>query len=146
MWGHPDAIDERMVVSEIGEQWSPHTEPVRTQATAEYRIPRSDVPEPPRTAHVNGTTIGTLRESEWTIANVLDAADSGYAHACTGKWHVNDLSEGLLTPNTRGGWSHFAGGMWGRYPDYFNWPRVVNGVEKNTTVYATTQTTNQGDK
>ena len=35
MWSHCEASDERMVVSEIGEQWSPQTAPARTALTVE---------------------------------------------------------------------------------------------------------------
>jgi len=87
----------------------------------------------------NSEPIGTLRASEWTLPEILDAANSGYAHAAIGKWHINDVSEGLETPRTRGGWSYFAGTMWGQIPDYYAWPRVVNGKEATSHVYATTQ-------
>lgn len=89
----------------------------------------------------NSEPIGTLQAREWSLPEVLDRAQSGYAHACIGKWHINDVKEGLRTPNERGGWSHFAGTMWGQLPDYYAWPRVVNGVEKTSRVYATTQQT-----
>jgi hypothetical protein len=38
MWSELDAIEERIVVSEIGEQWSPHTEPARTELIPPRRI------------------------------------------------------------------------------------------------------------
>ena len=34
MWSQADAIDETIVVSEIGEQWSPKTLPLKTEAIA----------------------------------------------------------------------------------------------------------------
>ena len=34
MWLQPAPVDERMVVSEIGEQWSPKTEPASVAASA----------------------------------------------------------------------------------------------------------------
>src|SRR5690606_22593639 len=54
MWSQPDAIDLRMVVSDSGEQWSPHTAPASTDATDAYRT----APSAPPTAHASGTTSG----------------------------------------------------------------------------------------
>ncbi len=53
MWSDAEAIDEMMVVSEIGEQWSPKTPPPRTAA-------RYNGSEPSRAA-ARGTAIGTMR-------------------------------------------------------------------------------------
>ena len=89
----------------------------------------------------NSEPIGTLSDREWTLPEVLDRAKSGYAHACVGKWHINDVREGLLTPTKRAGWSHFTGTMWGQIPSYTRWPRVANGRESTSTKYATTQMT-----
>jgi hypothetical protein len=38
MWSQLEAMLERIVVSEIGEQWSPQTDPARTDETAPSRI------------------------------------------------------------------------------------------------------------
>ena len=38
MWLQPEAVEDNIVVSEIGEQWSPHTEPDNTAETEAYKI------------------------------------------------------------------------------------------------------------
>ena len=87
----------------------------------------------------NSEPIGTLQPREWTLPRVLDAAKSGYAHACIGKWHLSDVTEGLDTPLTSGGFDYFVGHMWGQVSSYYAWPRVENGKETTSTTYATTQ-------
>ncbi len=90
----------------------------------------------------NSEPIGTIGAHEWTLPEVLDRAQSGYAHACVGKWHINDHSFGNDAPRTMGGFSHFAGSLEGQIPSYTNWTRVVNGNAQKTTTYCTTQNTN----
>ncbi|MBK8975105.1 MAG: sulfatase-like hydrolase/transferase [Planctomycetes bacterium] len=87
----------------------------------------------------NVDPIGTLQPEEVTLPELLDAAGTGYAHALIGKWHINDITEGLWTPNVRGGWSHFIGHLWGQIPSYYSWPQVTGGVETTSTNYVTTQ-------
>lgn len=43
MWLHPAPVDERIVVSEIGEQWSPNTAPANTEAMTGSNIDTSVV-------------------------------------------------------------------------------------------------------
>lgn len=62
--------------------------------------------------------IGTLAAREWTLPEVLDRAQIGYAHACVGKWHLGDASLGADTPRIYGGFDHFAGSLEGQIPDY----------------------------
>ena len=38
MWSDPVAVDDKIVVSEIGEQWSPNTDPDNTPAKVERKI------------------------------------------------------------------------------------------------------------
>lgn len=79
-----------------------------------------------------------LRLEETTIPEMLDNANSGYAHAAIGKWHLSDNTNGGdLGPNLAG-WSHFAGLILG-WSDYYTWPRCVNGVTATSTTYSTTQ-------
>ena len=89
----------------------------------------------------NPQNIGLLHPTEWTIPEVLDAADSGYAHAMVGKWHLHDATWDPDVPRTIGGFSHFAGSLEGQIGSYTNWNRVVNGVSASTTAYCTTQNT-----
>lgn len=89
-----------------------------------------------------GPAVGTLRPGELTLPELLDRAASGYAHASIGKWHLHDQTFPVSSPTQIGGFSHFTGFLAGQLPDYYNWPRVANGVEQACTVYATTQQTN----
>jgi arylsulfatase A-like enzyme len=63
-------------------------------------------------------------------------ASTGYARALIGKWHLGSRF-GIQTPNVLG-WPHFAGGMDGGIADYYQWPKVRNGVASTCTRYATT--------
>jgi arylsulfatase A-like enzyme len=84
---------------------------------------------------INPENTVALAHSEVTLPEVL-SAQTTYRHAAFGKWH---LSSSNTDPNTRGGWSHFSGAIGGELPDYFSWPRVVNGTRfPNYPVYATT--------
>ena len=57
MWSQPAARDDRMVVSEIGEQWSPKQPPPITAAIAAYTtVPIS----PPVRLNARGKQIGSM--------------------------------------------------------------------------------------
>ncbi len=61
MWLHELAIELRMVVSEIGEQWSPNTAPASTEATTLWNIERFALYSKPKfkeTVHANGSMRG----------------------------------------------------------------------------------------
>lgn len=80
----------------------------------------------------------SLSFAETTLPELLDARQSGYAHAAIGKWHLtNQAAGGVLAPNLSG-WSHYSGPV---IPtsNYFSWQRTVNGVTANSTTYMTTQ-------
>jgi len=89
----------------------------------------------------NSEPIGTIRQEEWTLPEVLDAEQSGYQHACIGKWHVHDVTHGDDAPRALGGFSHFAGSLEGQIPSYTSWTRVVDGVSAHETTYCTTRNT-----
>lgn len=89
----------------------------------------------------SGPAIGTVREMEWTLPELLDRAGTGYGHACIGKWHMHDASFGNGAPTTLGGYATYTGALWGQIPSYTSWPRVHQGVEQTETSYATTKTT-----
>jgi arylsulfatase B len=83
-----------------------------------------------------------FRLSEFTLPEAFKARpDLHYDLAHIGKWH---LSRGIDDPNLRG-WPYFSG----PHPDlahlesYFSWPKVVNGVQMTSTVYATTDQVNE---
>ncbi|MCP4498637.1 MAG: sulfatase-like hydrolase/transferase [Deltaproteobacteria bacterium] len=76
--------------------------------------------------------------NEWTLPRVLDAANSGYAHASFGKWHLGGDAQ---NPNAMG-WGHFSGLLDGALSDYERWEKIENGISQNITTYATTEITN----
>ena len=77
----------------------------------------------------------SLPDGIGTLPLRLHAADSGYATANIGKWH---LSTEPADPNTFG-WDHYAGSLSGALPSYNDWQRTVDGVTETSTVYASTQ-------
>ncbi len=85
--------------------------------------------------------IGTLRDEEWTVPDLLDRAGTGHGHACIGKWHLHDVSFGNAAPITFGGFDVYTGALRGQLPSFTAWPRVENGIEQTETTYATTKTT-----
>jgi len=90
--------------------------------------------------HLANNNGGGLPNSEFTIPEALDAnADLGYSHACFGKWHLSDRTNGGMNHPNRAGFSHFSGGLRGGVQDYYSWPKVVNGEQSNETNYATTE-------
>ena len=89
----------------------------------------------------NPPTVGLLQPTEHTLPKVLDAAQSGYAHALIGKWHLENAFTSPDAPRTIGGYSYHAGSLEGQIPSYTNWTRVVNGVAQTTNNYCTTQNT-----
>ena len=83
---------------------------------------------------------GQLQASELTLPEIFTASAPAYATAQFGKWH---LSTGPNTPNTIGGWPHFAGSLQGAVQSYTSWNKVVNGTATaNYTTYATTDVVN----
>ena len=80
---------------------------------------------------------GVLQPEEITLPEALDRANTGYAHALIGKWHLGTTFGGFAAPNVAG-FSHFAGHTGGTIR-YFNWPRSVNGAVATSRRYSTTQ-------
>lgn len=92
--------------------------------------------------HAFRTGVGTaltntapgLAASEVLLPEVLAAA--GIQTALIGKWHLGtDL--GAATP-TAEGFGEFTGSLGGAIANYFQWPKVQNGVLAQETTYATT--------
>ncbi len=65
----------------------------------------------------------------------------GYQTAAVGKWHLAG-NLGDLHPNETG-FGYFAGPIGGGLPDYFQWPKVINGRSSIASTYATTDTTDE---
>ena len=94
------------------------------------------------TAISNAQSGPPLRAEELTLPEILTANPAlGVTHASVGKWH---LAYDFDSPNTVGGWSHYAGNILGAIPNYSNWGRTENGVTALTTDYATTRQINDG--
>ncbi|NCG21384.1 MAG: sulfatase-like hydrolase/transferase [Rhodobacterales bacterium] len=93
----------------------------------------------------------SLPHGEVTLPELLRDAPEPYRTVALGKWHLapQQLSTYLDEPNLHG-FDHFSGTMGNLVassgvvtaPDYFEWEKVVNGDQFATTVYATTDTTN----
>jgi arylsulfatase A-like enzyme len=82
-------------------------------------------------------TSPTLSYKETSLPELLDLAQSGYAHAAIGKWHLSKQFQGLRAPNWMG-WSHYAGSV-ANPSGYINWARTVDGVTTNSPNYMTSQ-------
>ncbi len=85
---------------------------------------------------VAGAGSPTLLAAEHTLPDAFAAnASLGYQLAAFGKWH---LALGPASPNTIGGWPHFAGNIQGAIASYTNWSKTVNGsTTAGYTNYAT---------
>jgi len=98
--------------------------------------------------HGIGTPVETdnpLAVEELTLPDIFTQAGSSYDVAAFGKWHLTagPVKDIRNTPNTVGGWEHYAGSIGGGVPDYADWTKVVNGVvTRNVTDYPTTDTVN----
>lgn len=82
-----------------------------------------------------------LSPSEFTLPKAFAArTDLRYALTHIGKWH---LSRGIEDPALFG-WPYFSGPRpdLAHLPDYFAWPKVVNGVQTSSSLYATTDQVN----
>jgi arylsulfatase A-like enzyme len=90
---------------------------------------------------ITGPGSVVLSASEFTLPEAFSAnAALGYQLAQFGKWH---LAMGPNTPNSIGGWPHFAGSLPGALVDYSDWTKTVNGISTaNYTNYATTDVVN----
>ncbi|MEO1051055.1 MAG: sulfatase-like hydrolase/transferase [Bacteroidota bacterium] len=75
---------------------------------------------------------------EYTLPKALDDANSGYAHSCIGKWHLNDASNGDEDNPNLMGFDHFSGLVSGRF-DYFDWEKTTNGTTQSVSNYSTTE-------
>lgn len=90
---------------------------------------------------VMGAGSAVLTASEFTLPEAFAANPSlGFKLAHFGKWH---LANAPGSPNTIGGWPHYAGNVAGALASYTNWTKTVNGVSTTSyTNYATTDIVN----
>ena len=76
---------------------------------------------------------------EFTLSMALDRENSGYEHACMGKWHLStNANGGVNNPNFMG-FSRYAGWTGGGVPSFFDWTKVVDGDSSPVTNYATSE-------
>lgn len=93
---------------------------------------------------VGGAGSAVLDIPELTIPRLLrQYKQEGIATANIGKWHLSIAMpiSNLKIPNEVG-YDHFEGNFIGTLNDYYDWSKVTNGVSKNITTYATTETIN----
>lgn len=81
-----------------------------------------------------------LAVDEPTLPRLLTQARPTVKTASFGKYNLGHTEEsgGARTPNDMG-WSHYAGALDANVPDYYSWPRTVDGVTETSSTYATTQ-------
>lgn len=88
-----------------------------------------------------------LLTSERTLPEALDLGTGfRYEHACVGKWHLGNASVGGYSAPNIAGFCHFAGTMENILSNdplietYYNYPKVVDGVERRVRRYITRDT------
>lgn len=79
--------------------------------------------------------------SETSIQKHLDDKSSGYSSAVIGKWHLGGNTNGGNDNPANMGVKHYEGLITGGVNDYSNWTITKNGVQTNSTEYATTKFT-----
>ena len=81
-----------------------------------------------------------LSTGEFSLPEAFAASGKNYYLAHIGKWH---LSRGIDDPRVHG-WPRFSGPHpnLAHLPDYYAWPKVVNGVQTAWHTYATTDQVN----
>ena len=95
-----------------------------------------------------GTVVGSssrntegLPVDTYTLPKALNDASSGYAHACVGKWHLSDETNGGEDNPNLMGFDYFAGltqGGGGRL-SYYDWQKTVNGTVTEVSNYMATE-------
>ena len=94
-----------------------------------------------------GTVVGSssrntagISVDTYTLPKALNDANSGYAHACVGKWHLNDETNGDEDNPNLMGFDYFAGltGGDGRL-SYYDWQKTVNGTVTEVDNYMATE-------
>lgn len=88
-----------------------------------------------------------LSQSEVTLAELLDLANTGYATTMIGKWHLGCVAQWDALDPLLQGFDHALGTRGNLIadatsPHYFNWVKFVDGVQvvPNITNYATSET------
>lgn len=88
------------------------------------------------------TGIGTPANAELELdERIVPEMLEGYSSACVGKWHLAGNGGGVTHPNDSG-FGRFAGAS-SNLTDYFNWTKIEDGVESQTSTYATVDTASE---
>lgn len=81
--------------------------------------------------------------AEQTLPELLHASAFGtIRHAVIGKWHLADQNNGGNNRPNEHGFDHYAGLLRVVLPDYWPYPKIINGVSSQSNIYATTDTIN----
>ena len=87
-----------------------------------------------------GAPPGRINLAEYTVAQALKTL--GYGTGCFGKWHLAGPNNGGDDNPNLMGFDRFAGYRGATVGNYFNWSKVVDGATNPSTVYSTTEITN----
>ncbi len=91
-------------------------------------------------------TVGTVNQplplTERALPLALVEGNPSYVTAAVGKWHLSTAANGGNNHPNLVGFSRYAGNTSGALPNYFSWPRTVDGVTVTSTEYATTVAAN----
>ena len=94
-------------------------------------------------AQITGPMSAALNLTEQTLPRALEmGAPGARASAAVGKWHLSTGANGGDKHPNLAGFSRYIGYLGGTLPDYFSWPRTVDGVTATSTEYATTVAVN----
>ncbi|KAA3606742.1 MAG: sulfatase [Planctomycetota bacterium] len=87
-----------------------------------------------------------LSLEEWTLPEILEASGSPYRNASFGKWHLGNNSNGGADAPNLSGWEHFSGILAGAPPNYYLWPKTVDGRTGIQWAYATSDNVNDASR
>jgi len=91
------------------------------------------------TANTGGMPLSTTSIQQY----IEQKTSNKYADAVIGKWHLSDNTNGGASNPNNMGVDYFAGFMGGEVTDYYKWQKVINGQTANSTVYTTTDFTDE---
>lgn len=81
--------------------------------------------------------------AERTLPELLNESGLGtVSHTVIGKWHLADADNGGNNSPNLHGFDHYSGLLKGVLPDFWSWPKIINGASSLSTTYATTDTVN----
>lgn len=98
-----------------------------------------------RTGVLNPGTLSRISEDETSLHRYIrEVTENEYSTSLIGKWHLSGQGmNGNIDYPLELGVGYFAGSMGGGLSDYYNHQFVKDGIQSISTVYATTQYTNE---